>query len=141
VKNENKNETKMRRKMATLNDTISIKLKDRSSAKAIKGQLEIDMNFKAASASWSAAVDKSDSSSNIDGETIISVSWKGGGDIKDAEVSDWTLASLKAVAMEFPEHVMACPMRTKFVFVCLSYSFLTVSSAILTKYTALKSFY
>ncbi|KAF7328408.1 hypothetical protein MVEN_02556500 [Mycena venus] len=108
------------------NALISIKLKDRSSAKAIKGQLEVDMNFKAASVSGSAAVDKSNSSSNIDGETTISVSWKGGGDIKDAEVSDWTLASLKAVAMEFPEHVMACPMRT---------------NAILTKYTALKSFY
>ncbi|KAJ7292061.1 hypothetical protein C8J57DRAFT_1044173 [Mycena rebaudengoi] len=108
------------------NALISIKLKDRSSAKAIKGQLEVDLNFTAIKVSGDAAVDKSDSSSNIDGETTISVSWKGGGDIKDAEVSDWTLASLKAVAMEFPEHVMSCPMRT---------------SAILTKYTALKSFY
>ena len=57
-------------------------------------------------------LDKENASSNIDGETTISVSWRGGGDIKDATVTDWTLDTLKRVAMEFPEHVMACPMRT-----------------------------
>ncbi|KAF7317696.1 hypothetical protein MKEN_00857300 [Mycena kentingensis (nom. inval.)] len=108
------------------NALISIKLKDRSAVKQIKGGLEIELNLKAAQISGKADVDKQDLSSSIDGETTISVSWKGGGDIKNGDVSDWTLQTLKAVAMEFPEHVMACPMRT---------------NAILTKYTALKSFY
>jgi hypothetical protein len=73
------------------------------------------MNVSVAQVSGEAAIDKQDTSSNIDGETTIAVSWRGGGDIKDATVTDWTLETLKRVAMEFPEHVMACPMRTQFV--------------------------
>ncbi|KAF8212688.1 hypothetical protein K438DRAFT_1662231 [Mycena galopus ATCC 62051] len=108
------------------NALISIKLNDRSQSKQIKGNLEVDMRFSAVQVSGEGAIDKQDTSSNIDGETTIAVSWRGGGDIKDATVTDWTLETLKRVAMEFPEHVMACPMRTH---------------AILTKYTSLKSFY
>ncbi|CAK5273697.1 unnamed protein product [Mycena citricolor] len=108
------------------NALISIKLKDRSKAKEIKGDLEVNMNFTAVSVSGKGALAKTDASKEMQGETTIAVSWKGGGDIKDATVMDWTLESLKSVAMEFPEHVMACPMRT---------------NAILTKYTSLKSFY
>ncbi|KAF7343735.1 hypothetical protein MSAN_01954100 [Mycena sanguinolenta] len=108
------------------NALISIKLKDSSKATQIKAQLEAEMRFGAVEVSGTGAVDKDNTSSNIDGETTIAVSWRGGGDIKDATVTDWTLETLKSVAMEFPEHVMACPMRTH---------------AILTKYTGLKSFY
>ncbi|CAK5267431.1 unnamed protein product [Mycena citricolor] len=108
------------------NALISIKLKDRSKTKEIKGDLEVNMNFSAVSVSGKGALEKKDASKGIEGETTIAVSWKGGGDIKDATVSDWTLSSLKSVAMEFPEHVMACPLKT---------------NAILTKYTSLKSFY
>ncbi|KAK7435786.1 hypothetical protein VKT23_019484 [Stygiomarasmius scandens] len=108
------------------NALVSIKLRDRSKAKEIRGQLKVEMDFKAASVSGEGKVEKNSGEMNIDGETTIAVSWRGGGDIKDEKVEDWTLATLKAVAMEFPEKVMACPMRT---------------NAILTKYTALKSFY
>ncbi|KAG5644903.1 hypothetical protein DXG03_007455 [Asterophora parasitica] len=108
------------------NALISIKLKDRSKSKQIKGELEAKVNFQAVDVGIKGKLDKTDSDMSIDGETTIAVSWKGGGDIKDGTVSDWTLETLKAVAMEFPEHVMACPMYT---------------SAILTKYTSLKSFY
>ncbi|KAF7343734.1 hypothetical protein MSAN_01954000 [Mycena sanguinolenta] len=108
------------------NAIISIKLNDSSQATKIKGDLEGSIGFSGIQVSASASLDKEDSKSNIDGETTISVSWRGGGDIKDATVTDWTLDTLKRVAMEFPEHVMACPMRTY---------------AILTKYTSLKSFY
>jgi hypothetical protein len=66
--------------------------------------------------SGEASLDKQNAHSEIDGETTITVSWRGGGDIKDATVTDWTVDTLKRVAMEFPEHVMACPMRTQFVF-------------------------
>lgn len=96
------------------NALVSIKLKDRSKSKEIRGKLKVDLNFQAASVSGEGELAKTDSSSNIDGETTIAVSWRGGGDIKDGTVADWTLESLKAVAMEFPEHVMACPMRTRY---------------------------
>ncbi|KAI0339504.1 hypothetical protein BDW22DRAFT_1336068 [Trametopsis cervina] len=108
------------------NALVSIKLKDHTKAKEIRGDLQVDLNFKAAQVSGSGKLEKIDSSHNIDGETTIAVSWRGGGDIKDESIGDWTLETLKQVAMEFPEHVMACPLRT---------------NAILTKYTSLKSFY
>ncbi|KAJ7483182.1 hypothetical protein FB451DRAFT_101262 [Mycena latifolia] len=94
---------------------ISIKLHDRSKADQIKQQLELGFSFKADLVKPLP----------IDGETTIAVSWKGGGDILDGRVADWSLESLKAVVMEFPRKAMACPART---------------SAILTKYTSLKGF-
>ncbi|KAF7341631.1 hypothetical protein MSAN_02060600 [Mycena sanguinolenta] len=108
------------------NALISVKLNDSSKATQIKGDLAGSMAIDGIQVSAKASLDKEDSNNNTDGETTISVSWRGGGDIKDATVTDWTLDTLKRVAMEFPEHVMACPMRTY---------------AILTKYTSLKSFY
>ncbi|KAF7352090.1 hypothetical protein MVEN_01171800 [Mycena venus] len=107
------------------NALISIKLNDSSQATRIRGDLAGSMGLDGIQVSAKASLDKEDVSSNIDGETTISVSWKGGGDIKDATVTDWTLDTLKHVAIEFPEHVMACPMRTY---------------AILTKYTSLKNY-
>ncbi|THV02561.1 hypothetical protein K435DRAFT_653223 [Dendrothele bispora CBS 962.96] len=108
------------------NALVSIKLRDRSKAKEIMGQLRVELDFKAASVQGEGKVAKQNSEKSIDGETTIAVSWRGGGDIKNEAITDWTLETLKAVAMEFPEHVMACPLRT---------------NAILTKYTSLKSFY
>ncbi|KAF7358356.1 hypothetical protein MVEN_00885600 [Mycena venus] len=107
------------------NALVSIKLKDRTKAKEIGGKIKIDLDLKAASVHGEAEGGK-DLESTYEGETTISVSWTGGGDIKDESVTDWTLATLKTVFMEFPERVMACPMRT---------------NAILTKYTGLKSFH
>ncbi|KAJ7093719.1 hypothetical protein C8R44DRAFT_989861 [Mycena epipterygia] len=108
------------------NALVSIKLKDRTKAKEFGGDLKIDLDFKAASVHGQAEGGKTDLESKYEAETTISVVWTGGGDIKDESVNDWTLATLKAVSMEFPERVMACPMRT---------------NAILTKYTGLKSFH
>ncbi|TFK33522.1 hypothetical protein BDQ12DRAFT_615171 [Crucibulum laeve] len=108
------------------NALISIKLKDRSKAKEISGALKINFDAKAVSVSGEAEGSKKDLQSSIDGETTISVSWSGGGDIKDESIEEWNLETLKKVAMEFPEHVMARPLRTH---------------AILTKYSALRSFH
>lgn len=108
------------------NALVSIRLKDRSKAKEIGGKLKIELDLKGASVKGEASGGKKSSELDTSGETTISVHWTGGGDIKDATVLDWTLESLKSVAMEFPEHVMACPMRT---------------GAILTKYTSLRSFH
>lgn len=91
------------------NALISIKLKDRSRAKEIKGWLGAKLN----PLTPQAPIVNSDM--EIDGETTIAVSWKGGGDIRGPIVEDWTLESLKTVAMEFADNVMACPARTKYV--------------------------
>ena len=123
---------------------VSIKLRDRENAKQIRGELEVELNFTAISVEGSAHLDKSEGSKKIDGETTITVAWRGGGDIKDATVVDWTLDTLKKVAMEFPEHVMACPMRTKYALLSRRPAFPLIDkrhSAILTKYTSLKGFY
>ncbi|KDQ06257.1 hypothetical protein BOTBODRAFT_121764 [Botryobasidium botryosum FD-172 SS1] len=108
------------------NALISIKLKDRSKAKEFGGKLKMKMDRKVVQVDAEVEGDVKSLESSYEHETTIAVSWTGGGDIKDERVKEWTLETLKAVAMEFPEHVMACPMRT---------------NAILTKYTGLKSFW
>jgi hypothetical protein len=57
-----------------------------------------------------------------------SVSWSGGGDIITGEVlkQGWTMDSLKSVAMAFADKVAVCPQRP---------------SAVLAKYSSLRSFY
>ena len=124
------------------NALVSIKLKDRSTAKDISGQLKVQLDLKGASVDGEAEGGVNKENKSIEGETTISVSWTGGGDIKNEEVKDWTLETLKKVALEFPEHVMACPMRTKyyFFFRLPRQPLIVCSSAILTKYTGLKSF-
>ena len=37
-----------------------------------------------------------------------SVTWSGGGDIRNDSVTEWTLENLKEVAMSFPDAVAAC---------------------------------
>ncbi|KAJ6580932.1 hypothetical protein B0H19DRAFT_1060628 [Mycena capillaripes] len=114
------------------NALISIKLKDPSNTNKIKAELQA--NFKATRVSGSTHLDESDSTMAIDGETTIAVSWKGGGNIRDTIPQwppgdpnpDWTVQSVKAAAVKFPEHVMTTAIRT---------------NAILTKYTSLKNFH
>jgi hypothetical protein len=97
------------------NAIVSIKLKDRSKVNELKGSLKVEMNLKAATVEGEAAGGKKSLESQYDGETTIAVSWSGGGDIKDEKIDEWTLSNLKAVAMEFPERVMACPLYTQCV--------------------------
>ncbi|KAK7454021.1 hypothetical protein VKT23_011532 [Stygiomarasmius scandens] len=102
------------------NAVISIKLRDNSQVKAVREQLKAGLDFKAASAQGEGNVEN-----RIDGEMTIAISRRGGGDIKDEKVEQWTLQTLNAAAMEFPQKAVAYPIRT---------------NAILTKYTSLKSF-
>ncbi|KIP02124.1 hypothetical protein PHLGIDRAFT_96326 [Phlebiopsis gigantea 11061_1 CR5-6] len=60
------------------------------------------------------------------GETAIAVSWKGGGNLGGTQVDCWTLGTLRRAALAFPDHAASCTVRT---------------SAILTKYTSLKSYH
>ena len=59
-----------------------------------------------------------------DTETTVSVSWAGGGDLKPAD-DKWDIATVASVASKFPHLVETCAQRT---------------SAILTRYTSLRSF-
>ena len=42
----------------------------------------------------------------------LSVTWSGGGDIRDDKIKEWTLQNLKDVAMGFPDAVAACKQST-----------------------------
>jgi hypothetical protein len=37
-----------------------------------------------------------------------SVTWSGGGDIREDSIKEWTMPNLKEVAMSFPDAVAAC---------------------------------
>ncbi|CAI7660111.1 unnamed protein product [Penicillium glandicola] len=69
---------------------------------------------------------KEESSEEKHYSTQISVNWSGGGDIKPNDIVQWDVNNLMKVAMEFPDNVASCPQRTY---------------AILTKYTALRSYH
>ncbi|KAJ5715709.1 uncharacterized protein N7483_012890 [Penicillium malachiteum] len=69
---------------------------------------------------------KDESSEDKKYSTQINVNWSGGGDIKPDGVVQWDINNLMKVAMEFPDNVASCPQRTY---------------AILTKYTALRSYH
>ncbi|KKY14619.1 hypothetical protein UCRPC4_g06666 [Phaeomoniella chlamydospora] len=108
------------------NALISIKYTDKSKLKKFGGSLDVDLDFKVASVKGTAAGGKTSEEKSTDKETTINVSWSGGGDIKPDNVKEWNMETLLQVAMEFPDRVAKCPQRT---------------SAILTKYTGLRSFY
>lgn len=59
-------------------------------------------------------------------EVTVSVTWTGGGQNLKEEGQDWDFDTMKAVALRFPDLCAKTPMRTH---------------ALLTKYTALRSFY
>ncbi|MCJ1319163.1 hypothetical protein MMC15_004496 [Xylographa vitiligo] len=106
---------------------ISIKVNDKSKIKEVKAAAEVDLAIAAApglTAGASSSVDKKKTSVWNDTETTISVNWSGGGDIKDP-ATKWDLATVVDVASRFPHLVESSAQRT---------------SAILTKYTSLRSF-
>ncbi|KAK7454045.1 hypothetical protein VKT23_011558 [Stygiomarasmius scandens] len=102
------------------NALVSIKLRDNSKTKEVREQLKAGMNFKAVSVQGEGSIEN-----KIDGEITIAVFRRGGGDIEDEKVEQWTLQTLNIAAMEFPKKAVAYPIRT---------------NAILTRYTNLKSF-
>lgn len=106
---------------------VSIKVNDKSKISAVKAAAEAEIAVAAApglSVGTSHAVDRHKSDVWDDTETTISVNWAGGGDIKPPE-DKWDLQTVVDVATRFPHLVQTCAQRT---------------SAILTKYTSLRSF-
>ena len=106
---------------------VSIKVSDKSKVSAVKAAAEAEIAIAAApglSVGTKNSLDRSKSDVWDDTETTISVNWAGGGDLKPAD-EKWDLATVVDVATRFPHLVQTCAQRT---------------SAVLTRYTSLRSF-
>ncbi|KAF2007639.1 hypothetical protein P154DRAFT_152 [Amniculicola lignicola CBS 123094] len=108
-----------------LNALLSIKCKDKSKKQTIQAQLEAQLGTPVLSGKVTGAFGQEGAETNKWTETTISVNWSGGGKLKK-EDAVWDVNSLTLAAANFPDKVMMTPQRTY---------------AILTKYTALKSFH
>lgn len=102
-----------------------MKVLDKSKIFAVKAGLEAELTTPGISGAVKANVEIENSKLSKETETTITVNWSGGGSIKHP-ADPWTIETLKKAAAAFPEYVAITPQRT---------------FAILTKYTALKSFH
>ncbi|KAI0142772.1 hypothetical protein GGR57DRAFT_377714 [Xylariaceae sp. FL1272] len=108
------------------NALICYKVKDKSKLREIKASAEINFDkVPGLSVNAQGRAELTESDKNAISETNVSVSWSGGGEIKGADVKEWTVKDLKAVAIDFPDKVAKFPQRTH---------------AILTKYATLRSY-
>ncbi|KAK6200853.1 hypothetical protein LQW54_009436 [Pestalotiopsis sp. IQ-011] len=108
------------------NALVCYKVKDKSKLRDIKASAEINFDKVpglSVNAQGQAHLEESDTSAVA--ETNVSVSWSGGGEIKDPSIKEWGVKELKAAAIEFPDKVAKFPQRTH---------------AILTKYATLRSY-
>ena len=106
---------------------VSIKVNDKAKVSAVKAAAEAEIAVAAVpglSVGTKNTIDKHKSDVWDDTETTISVNWAGGGNIKPPD-DKWDLKTVVDVATRFPHLVQTCAQRT---------------SAILTKYTSLRSF-
>lgn len=106
---------------------VSIKVSDKSKVAAVKAAAEAEIAVAAVpglEVGTKNTVDRHKSDVWDDTEITISVNWAGGGNIKPAD-EKWDLKTVVDVATRFPHLVQTCAQRT---------------SAILTRYTSLRSF-
>ncbi|VUC29193.1 unnamed protein product [Clonostachys rosea] len=101
---------------------VSITTADTLKKLHIGGGLELSAVISGIEVSGKVEGAKDDNSTLKNAKTNIKVTWSGGGDIRDDNIKEWNLQTLKEVAMSFPDAVAAC-------------------DAILTKYTSLRSFH
>ncbi|KAF5672034.1 hypothetical protein FHETE_3906 [Fusarium heterosporum] len=101
---------------------VTITTEDTIKKNSLSGGLELSVNISGINVSGSVSGGKDDNSTAKKAQTKISVTWSGGGDVRDDSIKEWTLQNLKEVAMSFPDAVAAC-------------------HAILTKYTALRIYH
>ncbi|KAG7429380.1 hypothetical protein Forpi1262_v010166 [Fusarium oxysporum f. sp. raphani] len=90
---------------------------------SLSGGLELGANISGFDVAGNVDGGVENNSNDKKARTKISVTWSGGGDIRNDNIKEWTLESLKAVAMSFPDAVAAR------------------SDAVLTKYTSLRSYH
>ncbi|KAI1268737.1 hypothetical protein F5Y18DRAFT_165340 [Xylariaceae sp. FL1019] len=108
------------------NALVCYKVKDKSKLREIKASAEINFDkVPGLTVNAQGKAELTEAEKNAVSETNVSVSWSGGGEIKGADVKEWTVKDLKAVAIEFPDKVAKFPQRTH---------------AILTKYATLRSY-
>ncbi|EXA33625.1 hypothetical protein FOVG_15331 [Fusarium oxysporum f. sp. pisi HDV247] len=89
---------------------------------SLSGGLELGANISGFDVAGNVDGGVENNSNDKKARTKISVTWSGGGDIRNDNIKEWTLESLKAVAMSFPDAVAVC-------------------DAVLTKYTSLRSYH
>lgn len=94
---------------------ISIKLRNREHARAVAEKLSAAMNLQTAFGQGKIDRTRLNLDHLYEGETSISVCWKGGGVVENPGDNGWTLQTLKDVALNFPERVTACPAYTKYM--------------------------
>ncbi|KAJ9637674.1 hypothetical protein H2199_007164 [Coniosporium tulheliwenetii] len=104
---------------------VSMKVLDKSKVNEIKADAHLALNVGAGSVDASGDVKMAKENITKNTEITIWVTWSGGGQIKDEEQL-WTIDSLTAAAARFPSLVARTPQYTH---------------AIITKYTALRSFH
>ncbi|OCK80668.1 hypothetical protein K432DRAFT_327794 [Lepidopterella palustris CBS 459.81] len=104
---------------------ISVKAKDADQASSIKANAAVTFTKDKLDLKVKGSFGKDSTEFLKENETTISVTWTGGGQDLKAPNEDWTFETMKAAALKFPQLVSKTPMRTH---------------AILTKYTALRSF-
>ncbi|ODM15565.1 hypothetical protein SI65_09168 [Aspergillus cristatus] len=109
------------------NALLSVKADGKESARQIKGALSLSLEKAGFGVSGSASGEYTHDELIKNSETSITVSWSGGGDIRDEEskAKGWTIDSMAKAAFSFPDRVRRTPQRTY---------------AILTKYQALRSY-
>ncbi|EXL90985.1 hypothetical protein NOF04DRAFT_18301 [Fusarium oxysporum II5] len=88
---------------------------------SLSGGLELGANISGFDVSGAVDGGVENNSNDKKARTKISVTWSGGGDIRNDNIKEWTLESLKAVAMSFPDAAR--------------------NDAVLTKYTSLRSYH
>ena len=106
---------------------ISIKVDSKSKISSVKAAAEAEIAVAAVpglSVGAHTDLEKKHAAVWKDTETTISVNWSGGGELKPKD-QKWDLATVVAVASRFPNMVETCSQKT---------------SAILTRYTCLRSF-
>ncbi|KAJ4159687.1 hypothetical protein NW765_013676 [Fusarium oxysporum] len=80
---------------------------------SLSGGLELGANISGFDVSGQVHGGVENNSNDKKARTKISVTWSGGGDIRNDNIKEWTLESLKAVAMSFPDAVAVCPQRRR----------------------------
>jgi hypothetical protein len=96
------------------NAIVSFKVKDKSKLRTIKAAAEISLNnVPGLELKAKGAVSMDDLKAENEAESSISVSWMGGGDVKDDSIHEWNIENLKKAAVEFPDRVQRTPQRTQ----------------------------
>ncbi|KAI5776497.1 hypothetical protein EDC01DRAFT_463456 [Geopyxis carbonaria] len=104
---------------------ISLKVVDRKRKEEVKDQAKIALTSPTASPDAERAAYAARKSLQENTEIAISVNWSGGGELKE-EGTLWDIESITKTAARFPDLVYKCPQLT---------------TAVLTKYTAVRSFH